>query len=176
MKRWFWALLVVLGLLVVLSVRKGVEYYRDFRRFSSKVRVEQIGKAGALVVTSKGSRGGSWRLEAKVGNVIGTEIVMKDVHIVYCPKESTSCVDITGVKGTFDRKKRRGKLEGNVVVRTNEWKITSQTLLWFEKENRVCFPDNFLLKGRYLVSGRDGCVELDDGVAVVKHLYKVVLK
>ncbi|BAT71248.1 hypothetical protein TST_0440 [Thermosulfidibacter takaii ABI70S6] len=175
MRWWYW-LLGFLVLMAFVSVKVGLKYYNLLRSASVHVDVTQAGKTGSIVLTSKNTKGGKWQLKAKKADLKGSIVTLEDVELLYCSERIKTCVKVTGEKGKIDREKKMGDLFGDVKVMSEDWVITSQHLVWYENQNKACFPGDFVLKGRYLVFGKDACVQLDRELVVVEHLKRAVVR
>ena len=168
-----WILLGALLLFLVLSVKKGLEVYEGFKRVKSEV-VEK-GQTVGIRWRSTDGEGNLWELKASSGRLEGKRLYLDNVSIAFASKDGREAL-ITGERGVYDRGKEVGVVEGKVKIFVSNSTIYTDRLVWYKDERKVCVPEDFVLKGRYEVWGRDMCLFPDREEVVVSRLKRVVMR
>ena len=166
-------LLFAVGFVVL---KKGLQLYHRFEKARVSVSVKRRGKGLSLEVKSMDRDGAVWLLVARSVKLEEQKLALEDVKLSFFSPKIKSRLYITGDRGTFDRKKKKGWLKGNVVVRSKAGVLKAKRLVWWQKERKVCVPGYFVFTGRYNVTGRDVCMFLNRDRVVVYHLKRVVLR
>ncbi len=168
-----WLVFGALLLFLILSVRKGLEIYEGFRRV--KFRVVEKGQTLGIKWRSTDGEGNLWELKASSGRLEGNRLYLDNVSVAFTSKDGRRAV-IGGKKGVYDKGTEVGVVEGNVRIFVSNSTIYTNRLIWYKSERKVCVPENFVLKGRYEVWGRDMCLFPDREEVVVSRLKRVVMK
>ena len=180
MKRPSLKILVTLLALSVLilfgwTLRRGLHFYKEEGQKVQEKKNHEKGYMENIHLTSTREGKVVWALDASRAQLVGKTIHLWNVKIEYMFKKDKPVI-ITAREGTLDKKKKLGKIWGDVTVRHQGETLKVEEILWNLNKNTLESPLPFKVTGRCMVEGTGFTAKPSLGWVKVKKLKKVVLQ
>jgi len=168
-------LLLLVLLLFGWTLKRGLHFYKEEGEKAQEKKGKEKGYMENIHLTSTQKGRVVWVLDADKAQLEGKAIHLWKVRIRYLLNKGKP-VMITAREGFLDRKKKLGKIWGDVKVQYRGETLTVEEILWNLERNTLESPLPFKITGRSLVEGKGFVARPSLGWVKVKKLKKVVIQ
>jgi len=159
--KWFFFVLSVAsvlyaGLLLVLS-EPNIKQATDLAALQAGVKVVNPD------MTEYDGEQQVWRLKAKIAEEHGDVVKLDSPHLTML-LDTGQTMPVRAAYGEYHQKKQVIFLQGSVVVRYQEWDLSSEEMFYRQKTGELIAPKDFVLQQEgMVVTGRDLHIFRHDG-------------